>query len=101
MSTNVKATIEDLYQVPGKAEIVDGEIVHTSPTGAAPNYAASEIFVSLREHSRQTKVGLAINDNAAFKVDRPNRGSFSPDVALSPRRVDRNEVFYWSFDLCS
>ncbi len=35
MSTNVKATIEDLYQVPGKAEIVDGEIVHMSPTGAA------------------------------------------------------------------
>lgn len=81
MSTNVKATIEDLYQVPGKAEIVDGEIVHMSPTGAAPNYAASEIFVSLREYCRKTNVGFAINDNAAFKVDLPNRGSFSPDVA--------------------
>ena len=81
MSTNVKATIEDLYQVPGKAEIVDGEIVHMSPTGAEPNYAASEIFVSLREHSHKMKVGFAINDNAAFKVDLPNRGSFSPDVA--------------------
>jgi Uma2 family endonuclease len=81
MSTNVKATIEDLYQVPGKAEIVDGEIVHMSPTGAEPNYAASEIFVSLRAHCRKTKVGFAINDNAAFKVDLPNRGSFSPDVA--------------------
>lgn len=81
MSTKVKATIEDLYQVPGKAEIVDGEIVLMSPTGAAPNYAASEIFVSLREHCRKAKVGFAINDNAAFKVDLPNRGSFSPDVA--------------------
>jgi len=81
MSTKVKATIEDLYKVPGKAEIVDGEIVHMSPTGAEPNYAASEIFVSLREHCRKTKVGFAINDNAAFKVDLPNRGSFSPDVA--------------------
>src|SRR2546430_15255649 len=82
MSTTVKATIEDLYRVPGKAELVDGEIVLMSPTGAAPNYAASEIFVSLREHSRKTKVGFAINDNAAFKVDLPNRGSFSPDVAF-------------------
>lgn len=81
MSTKVKATIEDLYQVPGKAEVVGGEIVHMSPTGAEPNYAASEIFVSLREHSRKTKGGFAINDNAAFKVDLPNRGSFSPDVA--------------------
>ena len=82
MSTNVKATIEDLYQVPGKAEIVDGEIVLMSPTGAAPNYAASEIFVSLREHCRKTKIGLAVTDNAAFRVDLPNRGSFSPDVAF-------------------
>src|SRR6185436_16227148 len=81
MSTNVKATIEDLYQVPGKAEIVDGEIVLMSPTGAAPSYAASEIFVSLREHCRKTKTGLAVTDNAAFKVNLPDRGSFSPDVA--------------------
>jgi len=81
MSTNVKATIEDLYKVPGKAEIVDGEIVHTSPTGAAPSYAAAEIFVSLRQHCRKTKIGLAVTDNGAFRVDLPNRGSFSPDVA--------------------
>jgi Uma2 family endonuclease len=81
MSTKVKATIEDLYQVPGKAEIVDGEIVLMSPTGAAPSYAAAEIFVSLREHCRKTKIGLAVTDNAAFRVDLPNRGSFSPDVA--------------------
>jgi len=82
MITSTRATIEDLYQVPGKAEIVDGEIVHMSPTGAAPNYAASEIFVSLREYSRRTKSGHAVNDNAAFKVDLPNRKSFSPDVAF-------------------
>ena len=82
MSTNVKATIEDLYQVPGKAELVDGEIVHMSPTGAAPNYAAAEIFVSLREYCRKTKIGVAVTDNAAFRVNLPNRGSFSPDAAL-------------------
>jgi Uma2 family endonuclease len=81
MSTKVKATIEDLYKVPGKAEIVDGEIVHMSPTGAAPSYAAAEIFVSLRAHCRKTKIGLAVTDNAAFRVYLPNRGSFSPDVA--------------------
>jgi DNA-directed RNA polymerase subunit E'/Rpb7 len=59
MSTTLKATIEDLYRVPGKAEIVNGEIVQMSPTGAAPSYAAAEIFVSLREHCRKTKIGLA------------------------------------------
>lgn len=83
MSTKLRATIDDLYGLPDvKAEIVDGEIVTMSPTGAAPSYAASEIFVRLREHSRRTKVGLAIADNAAFKVDLPNRGSFSPDAAF-------------------
>jgi Uma2 family endonuclease len=81
MTTTLKATIEDLYRVPGKAELVDGEIVHMSPTGAAPNYAAAEIFVSLRAHCRKTKVGVAVTDNAAFRVDLPNRGAFSPDVA--------------------
>lgn len=82
MSTNVSATIEDLYKVPGKAEIVDGEIVPTSPTGAAPSYAASEIFVSLREYSRRQKKGYAVSDNAAFRVMLPNRESFSPDAAF-------------------
>jgi Uma2 family endonuclease len=82
MSTHVRATIEDLYQVPGKAEIVDGEIILMSPTGAAPNYAASEIFGSLRAQCRRTKIGFAVNDNVAFRVSLPSRGSFSPHAAF-------------------
>src|SRR5438128_5720462 len=84
MVANLEATIEDLYAVPGnrKAEIVNGEIVTMSPTGAAPSYAASEIFASLREYSRRTKKGIAVTDNAAFRVDLPNRKSFSPGVAF-------------------
>lgn len=82
MVANLEATIEDLYRVPGKAEIVNGEIVLMSPTGAAPSYAASEIFVSLRDYSRQKKFGHAVTDNAAFVVNLPNRKSFSPDAAF-------------------
>jgi Uma2 family endonuclease len=84
MVANLEATIEDLYALPHeqKAEIVDGEIVLMSPTGAAPSYAASEIFVSLRAYSRRTKKGLAFTDNAAFRVDLPNRKSFSPDAGF-------------------
>src|SRR5213592_3815061 len=83
MVANLEATVEDLYALPGnrKAEIVNGEIVLMSPTGAAPSYAASEIFVSLRAYARRMKKGHAVNDNAAFRVDLPNRKSFSPDVA--------------------
>jgi Uma2 family endonuclease len=84
MSTKTQATIEDLYCVPenGKAEIINGEIVRMSPTGGAPNYAASEIFVSFRTHTRRTGIGRAVSDNAGFHVNLPHRDSFSPDAAF-------------------
>jgi Uma2 family endonuclease len=83
MTTKTQATIEDLYRIPdnAKAEIVNGEIVLMAPTGYLPNHAASEIFVSLRNHARRTKSGYAIADNAGFRVNLPNRKSFSPDAA--------------------
>ncbi|HEX8499806.1 MAG TPA: Uma2 family endonuclease [Pyrinomonadaceae bacterium] len=84
MSTKSEAAIEDLYRVPDnrKAEIVNGEVVLMSPTGAAPNFAAGEIFASLREFARRTKTGRAVTDNAGFKVDLPRRASLSPDAAF-------------------
>lgn len=84
MVANLEAKIEDLYALPSeqKAEIVNGEIVLMSPTGAAPSHAAAEIFLSLREYSRQTKKGLAVTDNVAFHVNLPNRKSFSPEAAF-------------------
>ena len=36
MSPKTRATIEDLYKVEGKAELVNGEIVHMAPTGGIP-----------------------------------------------------------------
>ncbi|HST22555.1 MAG TPA: Uma2 family endonuclease [Blastocatellia bacterium] len=82
MTTKTQATIEELYQVEGKAELVDGEIVLMSPTGDMPSFAAGEIFASLREHARRTKAGRAVTDNAGFRVNLPNRGSFSPDTSF-------------------
>lgn len=84
MSTKTRATIEDLYSVPddGKAEIVNGELVIMSPTGDAPNYAAGEIFASLREYARRHQTGRAVTDNAGFKVALPHRDSLSPDAAF-------------------
>ena len=95
MSTKANATIEDLYRVPdnGKAEIVNGEVVLMSPTGAAPNFAAGEIFASLREFSRRTKSGRAVTDNAGFKVSLPHRESFSPDAAFYVGKVSGMRFF--------
>ena len=80
MGARAKATIDDLYRVEGKAEIVDGEIVPMSPTGAAPNDAAFEVTASLKAYARKTGRGRAVGDNAGFRVDLPHRQSFSPDA---------------------
>lgn len=87
MSTRTEATIEDLYRVHGKAEIVNGEIVLMSPTGDLPGSAALEIVVSLREYARRTKLGRAYGDNVGFIVNLPNRKSFCPDAGfyIGPR----------------
>ncbi len=82
MSIKVEATIEDLYKVEGKAELVNGEIILMSPTGNLPGYAGDEIFSSLREYSRRQKFGRAVGDNKAFVVNLPHRKSFSPDAAF-------------------
>jgi Uma2 family endonuclease len=82
MSTKTEAKIEDLYRAEGKAELVNGEIVHISPTGSLPGYAGDEIFASLREYSKRTRTGRAVGDNKAFRVRLPNRKSFSPDAAF-------------------
>ncbi|HVG33039.1 MAG TPA: Uma2 family endonuclease [Pyrinomonadaceae bacterium] len=82
MSTKTEATIEDLYKVEGKAELVNGEIVQMSPAGSLPGYADDEIFASLREYSKRTKNGRAVGDNKAFRVKLPNRKTFSPDAAF-------------------
>ena len=75
------ATIEDLYKVEGKAELVCGEIEHLMPTGIDPGFAGDEIAFSLRQYVRQTGTGRAVADNKGFHVDLPNRKSFSPDAA--------------------
>lgn len=84
MATKPKATIEDLYQLPGdgKAELVHGEIVEMSPTGDLPNRAAGAIYLSLRRYESSAKKGRAYTDNAGFRVKLAHRESFSPDAAF-------------------
>ena len=82
MSTKVEATIEDLYKVEGKAELVDGEIVEMPLTGGLPHLVALQITLSLAAYAKAARKGHAIGDSAAFVVNLPNRKSFSPDAAF-------------------
>src|SRR5215212_6978310 len=81
MTVKTRPTIDDLFRFKGKAELVNGEIVHMPATGGWPGYAADEIFVSLRRYAKRKKKGRAVADNRAFRVNLPHRESFSPDAA--------------------
>jgi len=90
--TQVAATLDDLARVDGKAELIDGRIVHFMPTGRKPNRVASRIFRSIDDHAEATGQGEAYTDNIGFAVPRLTSGrqSFSPDVSyfLGPFPAD-------------
>lgn len=73
--------IEALYRTPGKAEIVNGEIIEYMATGGVPGYFGDEIYAELRQYAKRMKNGVAVGGNKGFVVRLPNRYSFSPDAA--------------------
>jgi Uma2 family endonuclease len=81
MSTRTRATIDDLYKVEGKAELVNGEIVCMSPTGGLPGKASLRIARRLLDHEESAGGGIAYPNNVAFAVKLPHRESFSPDAS--------------------
>ena len=77
-----QAGVDDLYRIPGKAELVNGELIVMSPGGGSHGYAAGVINASLLDHARRTRRGIALPDNVGFIVNLPNRRSFCPDAAF-------------------
>ena len=78
MQLHREPTIEDLYYVEDKAELVNGEIVVMPASGGLHGFVEGEIFVSLHDYARRTGRGYAIGDSVGFVV---NRRSFCPDGA--------------------
>ncbi|HWB00781.1 MAG TPA: Uma2 family endonuclease [Pirellulales bacterium] len=75
------ATVDDLYKVDSKAELVDGELLIMPAGGRWHGTASKNILISLDAHVRRLGVGMALGDNVGFLCDLPNRRSFSPDCA--------------------
>src|SRR5256714_11117604 len=84
MTAKTQVTIEDLYRVPdnAKAEIVNGELILMPPTGDLPSRAAFNVASSLREFAHGKNIGRAYPDNTGYKVNLPDRDSFSPDASF-------------------
>ena len=81
--TPVAATLDDLYRVEGRAELINGRIVHLRPTGFRPGRIGAQIFRALDDHAEATARGVALPDNVGFAVPELSSGrrSFSPDAA--------------------
>jgi Uma2 family endonuclease len=76
-----RATLDNLYRTPWKAELIGGRIVSFMPTGRRSNRIAARISRSLDDHAVKTGVGEAFTGSIAFAI--PNlpsgRESFSPN----------------------
>jgi len=81
VSIKTRATIEDLYKVEGKAELVHGEIVHMAPTGGRPGRTSLDMAMSLRLYEREHGGGYAFPNSVSFTVNLPHRESFGPDAS--------------------
>jgi Uma2 family endonuclease len=76
-----RATIDDLYKVEGKAELVNGRLQIMEASGHIPGQGTGALFANLFAHVRRTRSGFACGDNVGFRVYLPHRESFSPDAA--------------------
>ena len=74
------ATIDDLYRVEGKAELVHGRIVIMDGSGFRPVRAEAVINRSLWDHEVAHGGGYAL-PGGGYVVDLPHRKSFCPDGA--------------------
>jgi len=82
MGAKREATIDDLYHVEGKAELVNGELVLMPLSSGLHGFACLRIAASLLGYEQQTKRGHAFGDSVGFIVNLPHRRSFGPDVAF-------------------
>lgn len=81
--SQARATLDDLYRTPGKAELIGGRIVEFMATGRTPNRVAFRIARSLDDHAEQTGKGEAYTDNMGFAIPElpSGRESFAPDAS--------------------
>ena len=93
-ATRIAATLDDLYRVKGKAELIAGRIMDLLPTGRKPSRVASRIFRSLDDHAETTGLGEAYGDNIGFAVAplTSGRQSFSPDASYFVGTFPANEM---------
>ena len=90
----IRATLEDLYGVEGKAELIGGRIVRFMPSGHLPSAVAEEIFVSLRLYVKTAGRGVAHADGVGYAIPElpSGRESFAPDASYYVGALPANRM---------
>lgn len=89
-----RATLDDLYRFPGKAELINGRIVPLRATGRRPNRVALRVVRSLDDYAQARGVREAYTDNMGFAIPvlLSGRESFSPDASYYDGLFPANEM---------
>lgn len=89
------ATLDDLYRVEGKAELIDGRIVQFMASGHDPSTVALDIAISLRKYVKAAGRGYAYSDGIGFAIQPTRlsrRQSFSPDASYYDGPLPQNRM---------
>jgi len=97
MSTNspAMATLDDLYAVEGKAELIAGRIVKFEPSGYAPACAALEFAVQFHDYEQQAGRGIGFAGGLGYALTEPlrnGRQSFCPDASYYTGPLPENRM---------
>ena len=90
-----EATLEDLWNFDGPAELINGEIVPLTGTGFRPGLAAFRIHRSLDDFRNEGGSGHAISESVPFVLQTPRTQALIPDVAWFTGEVPDEEGFVY------
>ena len=78
------ATINDLYDEPGQAELVAGKIIRLPLLGGIPARVKGKILLSLDDYVERNDLGYVFMGKLAYVVPKLSSGreSFSPDASF-------------------
>jgi Uma2 family endonuclease len=78
-----RQTLDDLFRHEGKAELIGGRIVDQMPAGHAHSQISFRIAISLNDHRKRIRRGVAYPDNIGYAGSElpSGRESFSPDAS--------------------
>lgn len=91
MTTN--ELINELYQIDGQAEIIDGKIVRMPFHVPVVGFALMRILRALYDFDPDETCGYRLGAKVAYIVDLPHRKAFCPDLSIMSRNQTLGEEF--------